>query len=323
MCSQEGPDPTQSDLDSQTTATLRSPGARRPRSGGISLSARGLTDQGRVRRNNEDNLAACDLSSGETFVGPFAFSRPVGPRGLIFMVADGMGGQACGELASRMCCELMPARLLESLVPIETPGPGEFGALLARALESVNQSILEAAQAEPACRGMGTTVTAAAVLGPSLVVAQVGDSRAYLLRGGHFVQLTRDQTFLNYLIEMGAIDREQAVGDPRRNILIQALGTAPKLNVALTAVDLSRGDQLLVMSDGLYSMVAPEEMLSIAVSSGDLGTRCRSLVDAANAQGGADNITLILAELEGSGLPPPDPGSVPKVESLSPSPEER
>jgi PPM family protein phosphatase len=317
MSSQERPDPNHSALKLPAEATP--PSGQRPLAGGITVAAQGLTDRGRVRRNNEDSLAACDLSRRETFTGPFGFSRSLGPRGMILVVADGMGGQACGELASRMCCELLPVRLLEGLAQLETVRPVELGSLLARALEAANQAILEAARAEPACHGMGTTVTAAAILGPSLVVGQVGDSRAYLVRGGQLFQLTRDQTFLNYLIEMGAVERKEAVGDPRRSILIQALGTAEKMNVALTSVELCRGDQLLVMSDGLYSMVPPEETLRITSAAGDLETRCRRLVEAANSQGGTDNVTVILAELTGDKLSAPDPARTPNIESPQPA----
>jgi PPM family protein phosphatase len=319
--SSQGPDADHPASKTPAETSLPAPADLRPSAGEITVAARGLTDQGRVRRNNEDSLAACDLSARESFTGSFGFSRRLGPRGMLFVVADGMGGQACGELASRMCCELLPARLLEDLGQLETVRPVEFGGLLARALEAANQSILEAARAEPACHGMGTTVTAAAILGPSLVVAQVGDSRAYLVREQRLFQLTRDQTLLNYLIEIGAVDQEYGAGDPRRSILLQALGTADRLKVALTTVGVCRGDQLLVMSDGLYSMVPPEEMTGITASSDDLETRCRRLVEAANSHGGADNVTVILAGLTGDGLAAPDPARTPSIEPLSTPPE--
>jgi protein phosphatase len=296
---------------------LPSPDAVQQASGTIIITAEGITDQGRVRSNNEDSLGACDLSTRVTSAGPFDFKRSLGPRGMLFLVADGMGGQACGELASRMCCQLVPARLLEDSKTIETLRPAEFGAMLARALESANDSILEAARAQPACGGMGTTVTAAAILGSTLVVAQVGDSRAYLVREGRLVQLTRDQTFVSYLVEIGAVRPEDAASDPRRSILIQALGTAEKLKVVLTTAEVRRGDRLLMMSDGLYSMVPPEEILRIATAESDPGARCRRLVEEANLQGGADNVTVILAEFTGDGLASPDPAGTVGVEPLN------
>ena len=316
MSSQKPPDPNHPISSTGAGDVPPASADRWPPSGGVTVAAHGLTDRGRVRRNNEDSLAACDLSKRESITGTFGFSRSLGPRGIVFVVADGMGGQACGERASRMCCELLPARLLENQGAAGTVHAAEFGELLARALEAAHQAILEAARAEPACHGMGTTVTAAAILGPSLVVGQVGDSRAYLVRGQQLFQLTRDQTFLNYLLEVGAVDRGDLATDPRRSILLQALGAAEKLKAVLTTVELRRADRVLLMSDGLYSMVPPEEILGTVSSADDLETRCRRLVEAANAHGGADNVTVILAELTGDGLAAPDPAGAPNIELL-------
>ena len=281
------------------------------------LSVRGVTDQGRVRKNNEDNLAACDLSSGQIFSGPFEFEGAVGPSGVLLLVADGMGGQACGELASHMCSALAPTRLLESVRQSPPTGRDEVGTLLAQALESANQSILEESRQQPACKGMGTTATAAVLLGSSLVVAQVGDSRAYLLRRGQMTQLTRDQTFLNYLMDMGAVDAGTEIrDDPRRSILVQALGTSEELNVVLSAAELANGDRLLIASDGLYGVLGDDGIKEIACGQGNLDARCRSLIDAANREGGPDNITLILADISGA---PNDNGAAPlRIEALSP-----
>jgi len=285
-------------------------------SNGTELAVWGVTDQGRIRKNNEDNLAACDLSSGEVLAGPFEFHRIVGPQGVLLLVADGMGGQACGELASQMCSDLTPTRLLEGVRQRQAASRDELGELLARALESANQSILEASRNRPACKGMGTTATAAWVRGSSVLVAQVGDSRAYLIRNGKMAQLTRDQTFLNYLVEMGAVDAEaESRDDPRRSILVQALGTSEKLNVVLTGAEVQNGDRLLLASDGLYGAVGADEILEIAGGSAGLEARCHTLIDTANRHGGPDNITLILAEI--SGLPAIDPGAPVRVQALS------
>lgn len=288
-----------------------------PRAGdAIELAVWGVTDRGRIRKNNEDNLAACDLSSGEVLAGPFEFHRTLGPNGVLLLVADGMGGQACGELASQMCSDLTPTHLLDGVRQRRTANRDELGELLARALESANQSILEASRKTPACHGMGTTATAALVRGSSLLVAQVGDSRAYLIRNGEMTQLTRDQTFLNYLVEMGAVDaRIEARDDPRRSILVQALGTSERLNVVLTVTEVQNGDRLLLASDGLYGPVGSDEIADIAAANTDLEARCRSLVEVANSHGGPDNITLILADV--SGPPASDAAAPVKVEALS------
>jgi serine/threonine protein phosphatase PrpC len=302
----------------EITASSRPRPGEQPKAGSeVKLAVRGVTDQGRVRKNNEDNLAACDLSSEEIFAGPFDLRRPVGPSGVLLLVADGMGGQACGELASHMCSDVAPVRLLESLQERETVTRDELGTLLAAALQSANQTILETSRSQPACKGMGTTATAALVRGSTLLVAQVGDSRAYLIRDGQMAQLTRDQTFLNYLVEMGAVDAaSQARDDPRRSILVQALGTSEELHVVLTGAELQSGDRLLIASDGLYGAVGSDKIQEIAGDSSDLEARCRALIDAANQQGGPDNITLILADI--SGLPASKREVPVRVEALSP-----
>ena len=164
---------------------------------------------------------------------------------------------------------------------------------------------------------MGTTATAAWVRGSSVLVAQVGDSRAYLIRNGQMTQLTRDQTFLNYLKDMGAVDANAEIrDDPRRSILVQALGTSDRLNVVLTRAELRNGDRLLVASDGLYGAVPAGRISEIAAGSGDLEARCRSLIDAANGEGGPDNITLILADI--SGVPAGESVAPVQVEALTP-----
>ena len=286
-------------------------------SGDTEIVALGVTDQGRVRKNNEDNLVACDLSNEEILAGPFEFRRAIGPLGVLLLVADGMGGQACGELASHMCSDLTPARLLESVRQRPTDGRSELGDLLRDALEWANRSILELSRNQPGCKGMGTTATAAWVRGSSVLVAQVGDSRAYLIRNGQMTQLTRDQTFLNYLKDMGAVDANAEIrDDPRRSILVQALGTSERLNVVLTRAELRNGDRLLVASDGLYGAVPAGRISEIAAGGGDLEARCRSLIDAANGEGGPDNITLILADI--SGVPAGESVAPVQVEALTP-----
>jgi serine/threonine protein phosphatase PrpC len=285
----------------------------------IKISLHGFTDQGRVRKNNEDSLAACDLSSGDVRLGTFALEATLGDGGWLLLVADGMGGQACGELASRICSEQLPSRLLEAIRQHPTAGRRDFREAISSAFEAANRSILEASRADFSCHGMGTTATAALLHGDYLLVAQVGDSRAYLIRNGQLLQLTRDQTFLNYLLEIGAVDASSdSVTDPRRSVLTQAMGTAEDLQVVLTGVELCQGDRLLLASDGLYSMVPSAQLLSIAASDENTDARGRSLIKAANDNGGTDNITVILADISGNGLPAASPGKPVQVDDLGP-----
>jgi PPM family protein phosphatase len=284
----------------------------------IGITARGVTDLGRVRQNNEDNLSVCDLSESDLVTGAFAIDRAVGPLGMLFVLADGMGGQACGELASSMCAEMLPARVAANVRSLGQTGRAELARSLKEAYLATNLSILEASRKQPGCHGMGSTATAAALCGPYLLVAQVGDSRAYLLRNGSLVQLTRDQTFLNYLVDMGAVEPAADISDdPRRSILVQAMGTNEQIHMALTGTEVRQGDRLLLCCDGLYSMVRPEQLLEIAGRDGDLSNCCRSLIETANSQGGADNITAILVEFSGEGLQPRDATAEVRVEAIS------
>lgn len=280
-------------------------------SGAVKVSVFGLSDIGRVRKNNEDNFVVCDLTSSE--VNPFGGDHALGSRGLLLLVADGMGGEMCGEVASQLCAETVPKRLMESLGSSD-PDPASLGQNLREAVEFANRAVYKRAQGEHICRGMGTTTTAAALAGERLVVAQVGDSRAYLVRNGKLVQLTRDQTFLNYLADLGAPLPAEPEKDSRRSILTQAVGTNQKVDVKLTSVRLRSRDTVLLCSDGLYSMVSPDQVLAILKKSDTPQGQCRALVDTANASGGADNVTVIIAQVSGPGLADPAPDEAVEVE---------
>ncbi len=284
------------------------------KSAAINVRVFGLSDVGRVRKNNEDNFVVCDLTSSE--VNPFGGDHPLGSRGLLLLVADGMGGEMCGEVASQLCAETVPKQLMDSLSPSE-PDSADLAQCLREAVESANQAVYERAQCEQMCHGMGTTATAAALAGDRLVVAQVGDSRAYVVRNGSLVQLTRDQTFLNYLADLGAPLPPEPEKDSRRSILTQAVGTSEKVDVKLTRVQLRSEDTVLLCSDGLYSMVKPAQVLEILKNGDTPQSQCRALVNAANASGGTDNVTVIIAQISGPGLPEPDPEAEVEVETLS------
>jgi PPM family protein phosphatase len=275
----------------------------------IHVNVFGMSDVGLVRKNNEDNFVVCNLTTGETGLTPSLLSHTLGPRGSLFMVADGMGGEASGEVASQICTERVPKWLYENLKSLGSVSESDFARLVREAIEFANLIIFEEALADPAFRGMGTTTTAAALFGPSLFVAQVGDSRAYLIRNRGIIQLTRDQTFLNYLKEIGAelpLDLEK---DSRRSILTQAVGSSETLDVKVTHTKVRQGDGVLVCCDGLYNMVPPPDLLACVNGAGSLPDKCKSLIDKANAHGGTDNITVILAEFTGPGLPPADPAA--------------
>jgi len=168
------------------------------------------------------------------------------------------------------------------------------------AVEEAGGRIFGEARADRTRRGMGTTSTIAALLDARLFVAQVGDSRAYVLRGDKFVQVSRDQSLVNQLIEAGQLTEEEAETFEHNNIILQALGTAETVQVDLTYVDLRKGDTLLVCSDGLSGMVRADEMREVLLSHREPFDACKELVDRANRAGGHDNITVIVAVFEGA-----------------------
>jgi len=282
-------------------------------SNSIRVSVFATSDVGRVRKNNEDNFVVCNLTTGEIGTTPPIRNHELGLRGSLFMVADGMGGEASGEVASQICAATVPKRLYDNLKTLGTVSETNFVLLVREAIEFANQIIFQKAQTNPAYRGMGTTTTAAALFGPYLFVAQVGDSRAYLIRNQQITQLTRDQTFLNYLKDIGAELPADPEKDSRRSILTQAVGTSETLDVKVTYTKVRQGDAILLCSDGMYNMVPAPEILESVTSQAPLPEKCKSLIDKANAHGGTDNITVILSEFAGPDLPPADPAAAVEV----------
>lgn len=150
---------------------------------------------------------------------------------------------------------------------------------------------------------MGTTVTAAGVNGHDLYLAQIGDSRAYLIRRGEAIQLTKDQSLMQRLVDAGELTEEEAAQSERRNIILQALGPDPRVKVDLTHQTLRRGDTLIICSDGLSGLVRREEFPALVTQHPELADLCAALIDLANERGGPDNITVVAAHFEGDGLP--------------------
>jgi protein phosphatase len=275
----------------------------------IHVTLFGMSDMGRIRKNNEDNLVVCNLTTGEVGLSPSLREHDIGPLGTLFMVADGMGGEASGEVASQLAAVTVPKRLYDNLKSLGTVSEANFVILLREAIEYANQIIFQKALANPVYHGMGTTTTASALFGRHLFVGQVGDSRCYLIRNKQITQLTRDQTFLNYLKDIGAELPADPEMDSRKSILTQAVGSSETLDVKVTYIRVIQGDRILICSDGLYNMVPETDLLENATRGDDLSDNCKALIEKANANGGADNITVILADFSGEGLPPLDAGA--------------
>ena len=270
----------------------------------IIVQVYGQTDVGLTREHNEDALVVANLSSGEHLEFSRAIEQPADPMGTLFMVADGMGGAAAGEIASATAVDVVLRHLREGLSSVPQVTPEILVAQLNEAAEVANWSIFRYAASHPELRGMGTTATIAALLGDTLYLAQVGDSRAYLVRDGVAIQLTKDQSLMQKLIEAGELTEEEAAQSERRNIILQALGPEPTVKLDLTHQRVRRGDVLILCSDGLSGLVRPEEIAAVVSEELDLAAACDRLIGLANEQGGPDNVTVIAARFEGSGLEP-------------------
>jgi serine/threonine protein phosphatase PrpC len=278
----------------------------------------GCTDIGVVRANNEDAFVIADLDAGVAVgshappTAPPSGAKPmergdhgmfrkciVGDQGLLLAVSDGMGGAEAGEIASFLVVESL-RRDLES-APRDRP----TASLIREAVERANHAVWGEAEASPQRSGMGATLTAVLVRGDRVYIAGVGDSRCYVIRGKQIFQVTRDQSLVESLVELGHLSRDEAEVSPHRNVILQALGTRPKVAVALARLGARRGDLLLLCSDGLSGKLSAEEMAAFALNGPTLEEACRQMVSAAKERGGEDNITVILAHLSGPGLQQP------------------
>src|SRR5690349_18238469 len=271
--------------------------------GSVRVSVFGKTDLGRTRDHNEDTFLVADLTNGNASLQPEVRNHRVGVRGSLFMVADGMGGAAAGELASAMAAEHIYTHMLETWTRDSTISAEQFAYRMREAVELANDHLYGYAREHPEVRGMGTTVTAAGVFGRDLYLAQIGDSRAYLIRGNEAIQLTKDQSLMQRLVDAGELTEDEAEQSERRNIILQALGPDPRVKVDLSYQSIRRGDTLILCSDGLSGLVKREEFAQLAARYPDPQALCAALIDLANERGGPDNITVITARFDGDGLP--------------------
>jgi len=263
----------------------------------VTVAAR--SDVGRRRSNNEDAFAIADLSNDpgpETNVAGCSFK--VSDKGVLLAVSDGMGGHRAGEVASLVVLDSLQAALLRA-------SGNACEKKLESAVARANSDVIEAAR-DKSRSGMGATLTAVVLTTREAIIAEVGDSRAYLLRGGKLRQLTRDQSLVQMLVDGGVLSPDEAKDSPRRNIVLQAMGRQRKLRVALGRLQLRRGDKICLCSDGLSDAVTEDEFVHI-LSTHSASSACTALIDLANERGGTDNVTAVVAELEGAGLAPRGP----------------
>lgn len=248
----------------------------------MELKAFGLTHVGRQRQHNEDAFLVADEAR-------------------LFLVADGMGGHAAGEIASRIAVDSISEFILHTKEDDGT-WPHAYDEHFRRstnrlmaALRMANTRVLEAMRKDARLRGMGTTVVACMAENDTISVAHVGDSRAYLIREGQLSRITNDHSWVFEQVQAGMLTEAEAEKHPLRNVITRALGGALQVTPDASEIEARPGDVILLCSDGLTGMVPENEIERIvAASSGDLEKACQDLVDAANERGGLDNVTAVL-----------------------------
>lgn len=234
-----------------------------------------MTHIGRRRDMNQDYM--------------YTSTTPVGSLPNLFVVADGMGGHNAGEYASRFTVD----KVVEV---ISQNGQQEPVAAMKEALTEANSQLLEEAGADPSKSGMGTTVVAATVIGDLLHVANIGDSRLYVIDHEAIRQITRDHSLVEEMVRLGEMDKAAAKVHPDKNIITRAIGVTRELAVDFFEVKLRPGDMILLCSDGLTNMVEDEEIKEIVLEQKNIVEKAEKLINTANENGGKDNITVILIE---------------------------
>jgi serine/threonine protein phosphatase PrpC len=250
----------------------------------MDVKAYGLTDVGRQRQHNEDAFLVADEAK-------------------LFLVADGMGGHAAGEIASRIAVDSISEFIVHTKEDDGT-WPHAYDEQYSRttnrlmaALRMANTRVLEAMRKDAKLRGMGTTVVACMADDSKISVAHVGDSRAYMIRNGKISRITNDHSWVFEQVQAGMLTEAEAEKHPLRNVITRALGGALSVNPEASEIDCRPGDLYLLCSDGLTGMVPEDQILELVTANADdLEKACRQLIDVANEHGGLDNVTAILVK---------------------------
>lgn len=236
-----------------------------------------LSDRGKIRPHNEDNGGVLVNQAGI----------------YLAFVADGMGGHRAGDVAS----SLTLSKLKEYWNETESfSTPESIEEWFIEHINRLNQHIFEEAGKNPECQGMGTTIVAAIVTEQFATIANVGDSRCYILNDEGFKQLTEDHSLVNELVKTGQISKEDAENHPRKNVLLRALGTEPSVEIDIKTITFEEGNYLLLCSDGLSNKLSNQEMEQILLKDCPINEKAQEMIDLANQYGGEDNITLIILE---------------------------
>ena len=234
-----------------------------------------MTHEGQRRETNQDYMYTSETS--------------VGRLPDLFLVADGMGGHAAGDYASRFTVE----KIVEYVTESEESEPVT---VLGEAVRYANEHLLAEANADASKAGMGTTIVAAVVVGDKLYTANVGDSRLYVINQERITQITRDHSLVEEMVRLGEMDKEDAKVHPDKNIITRAIGAKADVEVDFYEHRLKRGDIILMCTDGLSNMVEDEELFHIVQGGRDIVESGQALIEAAKENGGTDNIGVVLIE---------------------------
>lgn len=240
------------------------------------MKAYSITDVGMVRTMNQDYV--------------FCYDEPIGTLANLFLVADGMGGHQAGDYASRCCVETVSNAVKKAKMnlPIE---------VLDEAIQEGNLAVFSQAENNTSLYGMGTTLVATTVLGSEMYVANVGDSRAYLISDGLIKQITEDHSWVEEMVRLGELEREEARTHRNKNVITRAIGTSSFVQADFFEVNVKEGDIILMCTDGLTNMVVDDVLLEIVLSQPDIESMGKEMVRIANANGGKDNIGIVLVQI--------------------------
>ena len=234
------------------------------------------TDIGRKRKINQDNVYTCEV--------------PLGNLPNLFIVCDGMGGHKAGDFASAYAVKALEREVMlcEETEPVR---------IIREALECANREIYEKAASEEQLRGMGTTAVVATIIDHTLIVANVGDSRLYIINDD-IEQITKDHSLVEEMVRIGELDRSEAREHPDKNIITRALGVTENVEVDFFEVELKKGDIILMCSDGLTNMVEDEDIRMVVKAQRDVVQIVEELIKVANHNGGSDNIGVVIIEAD-------------------------
>jgi protein phosphatase len=255
-----------------------------------------LTDVGRTRKIDEDSILAADLSFGV---------NSESSKFLLLAVADGMGGHAKGEEASKIALNAISRSVIPDLLS-DTP----FTELLEKGIQNANQDILDYTTKHPESRGMGTTSVCAIVKGNEVNLANVGDSRAYVISDDEIRRVTKDHSYVQSLVDAGKITEEESREHPQKNVIERAVGIDTSIEADTMRLTLDSDESLLLCCDGVIAHLPDDDIHKIIRDSSDPQTACQKIVDMTNERGGSDNISLIILSSDSSDIKEPEPDTI-------------